>query len=107
MEEANQQLDNKVKNLHTMLETERKKNEKKQKKVRTITLVSYIVISLTHPKSWSWPDGLDRGRTNKVTHLQKERLNEILGLSQDQRISLLIYFVWGFLGFCRFGGGFF
>ncbi|KAF4803540.1 hypothetical protein TURU_015146 [Turdus rufiventris] len=33
LEEANQKLDNKVKNLHTMLETERKKNEKKQNKV--------------------------------------------------------------------------
>lgn len=53
LEEANQQLDNKVKNLHTMLETERKKNEKKQNKVRTITLVSYVVLSLMCPKSWS------------------------------------------------------
>uniref|UniRef100_A0A8C3UGB8 Transport and Golgi organization protein 1 homolog n=4 Tax=Passeriformes TaxID=9126 RepID=A0A8C3UGB8_CATUS len=33
LEEANQKLDNKVKNLHTMLETERKKNEKKQNKL--------------------------------------------------------------------------
>lgn len=53
LEETNQQLDNKVKNLHTMLETERKKNEKKQNKVRTIPLVFYIVLSLMYPKSLS------------------------------------------------------
>ncbi|KFW77626.1 Melanoma inhibitory activity protein 3, partial [Manacus vitellinus] len=33
LEEAKHQLDDKVKNLHTMLETERKKNEKKQNKL--------------------------------------------------------------------------
>uniref|UniRef100_A0A803VU25 Nuclear pore complex interacting protein N-terminal domain-containing protein n=1 Tax=Ficedula albicollis TaxID=59894 RepID=A0A803VU25_FICAL len=38
LEEANQQLDKKVKNLHTMLETERKKNEKKQNKVEQLHL---------------------------------------------------------------------
>ncbi|NXC69217.1 TGO1 protein, partial [Anhinga anhinga] len=43
LEEANCQLDDKVKNLHTMLETERKKNEKKQTKARAITLMSWII----------------------------------------------------------------
>ena len=38
-----------------MLETERKKNEKKQNKVRAITLMSYIVLNLMCPKSWSQP----------------------------------------------------
>ncbi|KAM9382129.1 transport and Golgi organization protein 1 homolog [Phaethornis superciliosus] len=33
LEEANHQLDDKVKNLHTMLQIERKKNEKKQSKI--------------------------------------------------------------------------
>uniref|UniRef100_A0A8C5TYG6 Transport and Golgi organization protein 1 homolog n=1 Tax=Malurus cyaneus samueli TaxID=2593467 RepID=A0A8C5TYG6_9PASS len=53
LEEANQQLDKKVKNLHTMLETERKKNEKKQNKVRTITLcliLSLVQIALNEAK---------------------------------------------------------
>uniref|UniRef100_A0A8D0FV90 Transport and Golgi organization protein 1 homolog n=1 Tax=Strix occidentalis caurina TaxID=311401 RepID=A0A8D0FV90_STROC len=51
LEEANRQLDDKVKNLHTMLETERKKNEKKQNKVRAIALMSHIVqIALNEAK---------------------------------------------------------
>lgn len=57
LEEANCQLGDKVKNLHTMLETERKKNEKKQNKARAITLMSYIVFNLMCHKSCSQPNG--------------------------------------------------
>uniref|UniRef100_A0A669P460 Transport and Golgi organization protein 1 homolog n=1 Tax=Phasianus colchicus TaxID=9054 RepID=A0A669P460_PHACC len=51
LEETNHQLDDKIKSLCTMLDTERKQNAKKQKKVRAVTPVSCIVqIALNESK---------------------------------------------------------
>uniref|UniRef100_A0A8C2T3N8 Transport and Golgi organization protein 1 homolog n=1 Tax=Coturnix japonica TaxID=93934 RepID=A0A8C2T3N8_COTJA len=50
LEEANHQLDDKIKSLSTMLDTERKQNAKKQKKVRAVTPTSCVQIALNESK---------------------------------------------------------
>uniref|UniRef100_A0A8B9ZPV8 Transport and Golgi organization protein 1 homolog n=1 Tax=Anas zonorhyncha TaxID=75864 RepID=A0A8B9ZPV8_9AVES len=80
LEEANRKLDDKIRSLHSMLETERKQNEKKQKKVRAIILRSCTVqIALNEAK-------LNEEKVkSELQHVQEE--NARLKKSKEQLLK--------------------
>uniref|UniRef100_A0A493TSR8 Transport and Golgi organization protein 1 homolog n=1 Tax=Anas platyrhynchos platyrhynchos TaxID=8840 RepID=A0A493TSR8_ANAPP len=77
---SNRKLDDKIRSLHSMLETERKQNEKKQKKVRAIILRSCTVqIALNEAK-------LNEEKVkSELQHVQEE--NARLKKSKEQLLK--------------------
>uniref|UniRef100_A0A8B9P7E2 Transport and Golgi organization protein 1 homolog n=1 Tax=Apteryx owenii TaxID=8824 RepID=A0A8B9P7E2_APTOW len=85
LEETNRLLDDKVKNLHTMLETERKQNEKKQSKVRAITLMACVVLNLCVQIALNEAKLSEEKVKSELHHVQEE--NARLKKSKEQLLK--------------------